>query len=131
MLQQIMIPVSPGELWDKISILQIKANRLLDPGKQRNVATELVLLRDVASQISAPPAELHLCVERLREVNESLWTVEDQLREREKDKDFGAAFIELARSVYRLNDERAAIKRRINEILGAAIFEEKHYAHYD
>jgi hypothetical protein len=131
MQQQIMIPVSPGELWDKISILQIKATRISDSTRHSNVAKELELLQDVARRTMAQRSDLRECIERLSDINESLWGVEDDLRQCERGKDFGAVFIELARSVYRLNDERAAIKRRINEMLGAEIFEEKQYLEYE
>jgi hypothetical protein len=126
----IMIEIAPGELLDKISILEIKLSRLSDPGKLGNVRVELAMLgraRD-ASLTSTPGLEA-LCG-RLRQVNEMLWEIEDAIREEEHAGRFGARFIELARSVYRNNDERAALKREINLSLGSAIVEEKSYSDY-
>ena len=126
-MTSIQIPVSPGELLDKISILRLKSERIRDAGKQENVRFELQQLQDVADREIAEADELAGPVGRLFEVNGSLWDVEDALREHEQRRDFGDAFVALARSVYVLNDERAALKRTINDLLGASIVEEKSY----
>jgi len=126
----IMIEVSPGELLDKISILEIKLLQISEPGKLRNVRVELDMLeRARDASLTATPTLEALC-RRLRKINEALWQVEDDIREQEHAGRFGPRFIELARSVYRNNDERAAIKREINLLLGSAIVEEKSYADY-
>lgn len=126
----VRVEVSPGEMIDKITILEIKAERMTDAEKLANVRTELDSLtadRDAAIPVSA---ELDACAAALRKVNETLWDIEDEIRACERAKDFGPRFVELARSVYVNNDERAAIKRRINEMLGARIVEEKSYQAY-
>ena len=118
-------PVSPGELIDKITILEIKCVRIPDPAKRALAADELRLLiecRDAA--IPASDALDGLAAD-LRGVNESLWTVEDDLRRFERDGEFGPAFVALARSVYILNDRRAALKREVNALLGARLQEGK------
>lgn len=120
-------PVSWGELLDKITILQIKRERIASPVARANVQNELNLLRAVAGD-AMRSAALAPLMGRLRRVNEELWKIEDAIREREAEEDFGASFIELARSVYRQNDLRAAIKRQINDLLGSALIEEKSYA---
>ena len=126
----VTVDVSVGELIDKITILEIKAARLDDPAQRSNVTSELkslVAARDAALPPSAELTELSLLLKR---INERLWHIEDDIRDRERAKDFGPRFIELARSVYICNDERAALKRRINELLGSRIVEEKSYAPY-
>ncbi len=124
------VPVGPGELFDKITILEIKAAHLSSPDKLANVRAELRALeaaRDASIQSSPALQELTAA---LKTVNAVLWRVEDEIRDCERAGDFGATFVALARSVYRTNDERAAIKRRINELLDAEIVEEKSYAAY-
>jgi len=124
------VPVGPGELFDKITILEIKAAHLSSPDKLANVRAELRALeaaRDAAIQSSPALQQLSAA---LKTVNAVLWRVEDEIRDCERAGDFGATFVALARSVYRTNDERAAIKRRINELLDAEIVEEKSYAAY-
>ncbi|MEC9434101.1 MAG: DUF6165 family protein [Pseudomonadota bacterium] len=123
----VRVEISPGELIDKITILEIKARRLTDPGQRFNVAAELDAL--IAARDAALPALAVLddLTDRLREINEDLWAVEDDLRGCESAGDFGAGFVALARSVYRLNDGRAAVKRRINLLLGSRLMEEKSY----
>jgi len=126
----VTVDVSVGELIDKITILEIKAARLDDPAQRSNVKSELkslVAARDAALPPSAELTELSLLLKR---INERLWHIEDDIRDRERAKDFGPRFIELAHSVYICNDERAALKRRINELLGSRIVEEKSYAPY-
>jgi hypothetical protein len=127
----ISIPVSPGELLDKLVICRIKAGRITDPDRLHNVRTELGVLE--AARAGAIPDSPGLAdlVERLAAVNERLWETEDALRECERARDFGPGFVALARSVYRTNDERARLKREINMRLGSGLFEEKSYARYD
>jgi hypothetical protein len=124
----LLAPVSWGELIDKIAILEIKVARITDPAKRANVARELKALeaaRDAA--LAKPPSGLAEIVRELKAVNEKLWAVEDDIRECEKRRDFSARFVELARSVYVTNDRRADLKRRINELLGSELVEEKSY----
>jgi hypothetical protein len=129
-MSDILIPVSPGELCDKITILRIKAARIADPAKLANVRLELELLlttwRDSGCAAESPAAEERA----LQRVNERLWDIEDRIREKESQRAFDAEFIELARAVYLANDERAALKRRINLALGSRLVEEKSYAPY-
>jgi hypothetical protein len=122
------IPISWGELIDRITILEIKNERLRAEAARANVHEELVLLRNVADSVLATQPAITETKSRLRCVNEKLWDVEDRLREKESAGDFGAEFVELARSVYKNNDERAALKRTINDTLPCGIVEEKSYA---
>lgn len=126
----IAVPVSPGELLDKITILEIKAARITDAAKLQSVRYELDLLRAVREEHIALPADLAACVAELRTVNENLWAIEDQIRDCERRKDFGVVFVELARSIYRLNDRRAGLKRRINEQTLSPLHEEKSHTAY-
>jgi hypothetical protein len=125
----ILIPVSPGELVDKITILRVKAERI-DPAKLPNVRRELEALEAVAREQLPDSPELAALSAELQAVNAALWDVEDGKRDGERRQDFGPAFVELARRVYRENDHRAAIKRRINDLLGSEIVEEKSYRAY-
>jgi post-segregation antitoxin (ccd killing protein) len=124
----VMIEVGAGELVDKITILSIKRERISDAAKLRNVAHELEVLERALKADLPVSAELDRMQAALREVNEALWQVEDDIRMCEAAADFGPGFIALARSVYRLNDRRAAIKRAINDHCGSSIVEEKSYA---
>ena len=124
-------PLSVGELIDKITILEIKTERLADPRKVRNAAYELKLLEERRGAAGLEGDGLFLLRAALKEVNEKLWTVEDDIRERERAKDFGPGFIALARDVYRLNDERFVLKQKINALAGSAVVEEKSYRPYD
>jgi Family of unknown function (DUF6165) len=129
-MSDVLVPISPGELLDKITILRIKAVRISDPVKLGNVRLELQLLEQTwrDSGFTAAPASGD---ERaLHDVNERLWDIEDRIREKEAHQSFGRDFIELARAVYQYNDERAAIKKRINVALGSRIVEEKSYKPY-
>jgi hypothetical protein len=126
----VTVEISPGELLDKITILQIKSRRITDPAKLRNVALELQALESARRRTLPDTPALTALAGELQAVNEALWNVEDDLRRCERDRDFGPRFVELARSVYRTNDRRAALKRRVNELLGARIVEEKSYADY-
>ncbi len=115
---------------DKITILEIKSERIADPAKLRNVRSELRLLVEVRdSHVAAGEAIAELS-SRLKQVNEQLWDIEDEIRECERRLDFGARFIELARSVYQSNDRRSRLKREINEATGSPLIEEKSYAPY-
>lgn len=124
------VPVSPGEFLDKLSILEIKSERMSDAAKLKNVRNELSLLRRVWSGSAYANKDIEEEYQQLRAVNEQLWDIEDRIRLKEADKDFGQDFIDLARSVYILNDRRAASKRRLNEALGSDLIEEKSYADY-
>jgi hypothetical protein len=126
----ILVPLSPGELLDKITILRIKAQRIGDAGKLVNVGRELALLEQYWNQAVAAPDELAADEAALARVNSELWDIEDRIREHEAQRRFDAGFIELARAVYLRNDERAAIKQRINLKLKSAIVEEKSYQPY-
>ena len=129
-MNQPRVPVSHGELIDKITILEIKLERIGDAGKRANVQTELDLLNQEWSGNEASHADISSERRQLRKVNEALWEVEDCIRMKEKSRSFDAEFIELARSVYVRNDERAALKRAINEKLGSTLVEEKSYQDY-
>lgn len=120
-------PVSWGELLDKITILQIKRERIGTPSARANVASELALLWEIAGEAMENHA-LTVPLRQLRAVNEDLWDIEDRIREEETAADFGQRFVQLARAVYHKNDQRAAIKRQINELLGSVLIEEKSYA---
>lgn len=126
----ILIPVSPGELVDRLTILEIKSQRLTDEGQRANVAYELGLLSAAAKTAIPDSEEMRTLHEELKAVNEALWQIEDDIRDCERRGEFGADFIALARSVYRTNDRRAGLKRRIDETLGSAIRDEKSYAPY-
>jgi hypothetical protein len=126
----ILVPISPGELLDKITILRIKSARIGDAGKLLNVRRELALLEQNWRQSVSAGAELAGEEAALERVNNELWDIEDRIREHEAQRRFDAGFIELARSVYLRNDERAAIKQRINLKLKSAIVEEKSYQPY-
>lgn len=129
-MEDTLVPIAPGELFDKISILEIKSERIADPEKLANVRLELELLRrrrDEAVPSSDGLLELY---RELKSVNEALWMIEDDIRDCERNKDFGDRFVELARSVYLTNDKRAALKKQINQDLGSRIVEEKSYSDY-
>jgi hypothetical protein len=131
MSNTILVPISPGELLDKITILRIKAQRMTDREKVANVRHELELLEQTWRE-SARQSGVDVSAEEreLEAVNTRLWVIEDDIREKEGLRAFDARFIELARSVYIENDERAAIKKRINQKLGSKIVEEKSYKDY-
>jgi hypothetical protein len=122
------IETAPGELIDKITILEIKSERISDRDKVRNVLRELDTLRIARDQTISTLDELDAFTADLRTVNEVLWRIEDEIRLCEQAGDFGPRFVVLARSVYHKNDERAAIKRRINIVLRSKIIEEKSYS---
>jgi hypothetical protein len=126
-MSAILTPTSPGELIDKITILQIKCERFADPSKLANVQRELDVLSETSRRSLVESTDLSNLSAQLKKTNEALWDVEDDIRLCDKAGDFGARFIELARSVYRHNDVRCALKREINQLLGSELIEEKGY----
>jgi hypothetical protein len=124
-----MVPVSWGEVIDKITILEIKVARLTDNAARANVSKELDLLREIAGPAMAR-RDLSALVARLKHLNETLWDIEDRIRDYERAQNFDSAFIDLARLVYRTNDERGRLKREINRTLGSGLVEEKSYQPY-
>lgn len=126
----IPIEIAPGELIDKITILEIKLERMTDPAKLANVKIEWEVLTASLGEHTAPSADLSALTDELKTINEALWVIEDDIRDCERDGDFGEKFVELARAVYKTNDKRAAVKRQINELLGSRLVEEKSYAAY-
>ena len=126
----ILIPASAGELIDKITILEIKLKNIVDPVKNRNVAVELAALSKCFEENIIQSNEIEKLKTNLKQVNRALWNIEDDIRQCEQADEFGEKFVELARSVYRQNDKRAALKKEINILLGSSIIEEKSYADY-
>jgi hypothetical protein len=124
----ILAPVSAGELIDKITILRIKVERISDPGKVAMARAELNQLSLIADRHIAFTDDIYEFADELQAVNERLWDIEDDIRKKEKARKFDDKFIALARSVYINNDERATIKRKLNEALGSQIVEVKQYA---
>lgn len=129
-IPSIKIDAAPGELIDKITILEIKAERIDDAMKRANVTYELATLTNALNLAVETSEQISELSAQLKTVNERLWETEDAIRDCEGRQDFGQVFIDLARSVYRLNDVRADIKRSINMLLGARIIEEKSYTTY-
>ena len=129
-MEPILIPVAPGELLDKITILRIKVLRIEDLGKRANAVAELTMLEEVQAKDVLASDQLTSLEIDLSVVNEALWEIEDAVRDHERVQDFGPGFVKLARDVYRQNDRRAALKRQINTLLGSVIVEEKSYASY-
>jgi len=129
-MSQISVPIAYGELIDKITILEIKSERIRDAAKLANVRVELDLLNETWHADPASGVDIVAECGDLRRVNEALWEIEDRIRLKEKAKAFDGEFVELARSVYIRNDERAAIKRAINQKLGSTLVEEKSYEDY-
>lgn len=128
-MDNVLAPVSPGELLDKITILEIKSERISDPEKNANVRVELELLNGIWAD-KVPAVDVSDERKALKEVNEKLWEIEDDIRDEERNKQFGERFVELARSVYFTNDERARLKKVINTKMGSQIVEEKSYSDY-
>lgn len=125
-MSQVQTPISFGELLDKITILEIKSERMTDQAKLKNVRYELGLLRKVWSESGATGVDdLH---QGLKAINERLWVIEDDIRDKERTQEFDEQFIDLARSVYFTNDQRAEVKKEINLRLGSELVEEKSYA---
>ncbi|BCG94771.1 DUF6165 family protein [Mesorhizobium sp. 131-2-1] len=131
MVRPILVEIAPGELLDKISILEIKAASIADASKLVNVLHELEQLSRVRDEHLPASATLASLYAELKAVNQALWVIEDDIRVEELNKRFGDRFIELARGVYRTNDRRAALKREINVLLSSAIIEEKSYENYE
>jgi len=129
-MNQILIPISPGELLDKITILEIKSERIESAEKKANVNKELSMLNKVWSDSVSEDSAISNMRAELKSINEALWVIEDDIRDEERDKRFTERFIELARSVYVTNDQRADVKKRINLHLNSDIVEEKSYQDY-
>ncbi len=133
-MSELLVPVSPGELLDKVTILRIKVARIHDAAKLANVRHELDVLEQTwrASPFAkaGPNQDVTQETKALEAVNTRLWEIEDDIRDKERARSFDARFIELARSVYVENDERARLKRQINDKLGSSIVEEKSYRKY-
>jgi hypothetical protein len=127
---EIRVPISPGELIDKITILQIKSERMSDAKKVANVKLELSMLLDTWNASDFAKVDIKQEWQALKDINGNLWVIEDDIRDKEFAQEFDARFIELARAVYVVNDERAAVKRKINEKLGSKMMEEKSYKDY-
>ncbi len=126
----ISVDVSPGELIDKITILEIKLERIKDEAKLANVRVEYDTLTVSRDEAIPSSQELDVLTDRLKKINETLWEIEDDIRDQERAKDFGETFIKLARAVYFTNDDRSNVKRDINTLLGSKLVEEKSYAAY-
>ena len=129
-MKEVLVPLSPAELLDKITILRIKVARIQDAAKLANVKRELSLLEKTWKESGAAAHDVALDERALENVNERLWDIEDRIRDKEARQTFDREFIDLARAVYICNDERAAIKKRINLQLGSRLVEEKSYKQY-
>lgn len=129
-MENIHVPVSPGEVLDKITILEIKSERIADPDKLANVRTELGLLRETWADSIDEDDTIRALHAELKAINEKLWDIEDDIRDKERAKEFDDRFIELARSVYFTNDRRSEVKKKLNVHLGSQIIEEKSYQDY-
>lgn len=129
-MNEIRVPISPGELLDKITILRIKSQRMTDPRKLANVRLELEALEETWKSSAYADIDVGTDLNALLAVNGRLWTIEDDIRDKERAKTFDEEFVRLARAVYIENDERAAIKRRLNVKLGSSLVEEKSYYQY-
>jgi len=129
-MKNIHVPVSPGEVLDKITILEIKSERMSDPEKVANVRVELALLQETWGEAVSEDNVIRDLHAQLKEINEALWEIEDDIRDKERVKEFDERFIELARSVYFTNDRRSKVKKELNLHLGSEIVEEKSYQDY-
>jgi uncharacterized protein YukE len=129
-MDQIKVPISPGELLDKITILEIKSERMSDAEKLANVRRELSLLNETWSAAVTADETVRRIHQQLKEINEALWEIEDDIRDKERVQEFDDRFVELARSVYFTNDRRADAKKELNTYLGSEIVEEKSYQDY-
>ena len=127
----IHVPVSPGEVLDKITILEIKSERMSDEAKLANVRRELELLNDTWTQTVSGDAVVDRIHDQLKNINEALWEIEDDIRDKERAKEFDKRFIKLARAVYVTNDRRSQVKKDLNLHLGSEIVEEKSYQDYE
>lgn len=126
-MKDILVPIAPGELIDKLTILQLKSEHISDPEKLANVKHEYDVLKDVADSAMVSTDQLTALWQKLYNINADLWVIEDDIREFEGRGDFGPGFVALARAVYVTNDQRASVKKEINLLLGSAIVEEKSY----
>ena len=124
------IPISWGELFDKITILQIKSENLISKTAIENVERELKQLRSILIKNFPVSADTERLETELKQINKKLWDIEDRIRDKERSTSFDDEFIQLARSVYIVNDERSRIKKRINETFGSELVEEKSYSDY-
>ena len=124
------VPISWGELFDKITILQIKLENLTSKNALENVELELRKLQSISTQNCPKTMETMQLEGELRQINQQLWDIEDKIRDKERNNSFDDEFIQLARSVYITNDERSRIKRKINDMFGSELVEEKSYAKY-
>lgn len=129
-MAEIHVPISPGELIDKLTILEIKSERMSDARKLANVRLELKLLSETWAASDYAKVDIKAEWAELKRINGQLWDIEDEIRDEERHQRFGEQFIKLARAVYFINDDRAAVKRQINDKLGSKIVEEKSYADY-
>ncbi len=127
---QVTVEVSPGELIDKLTILQIKSERITDADKLRNVRIELEVLTVAAAPLMAQSDAVAVHTAELKRINEALWEIEDDIRDCEAEGRFDQTFIELARAVYVTNDRRSEVKKKINLALGSRLVEEKSYKDY-
>lgn len=127
----IKVDIAYGELLDKVTILQIKSERITDESKLSNVNKELNLLNDLWQSDQKSSVDISTEFAALKDINEKIWDIEDGIRDKERVKEFDQVFIELARSVYFSNDKRAEIKRSINMKLGSELLEEKSYSDYE
>lgn len=124
------VPTAPGEFLDRLTILEIKSERIRDAAKLANVRRELDLMRATWAASPLSSRDITRLLADLKSVNETLWEIEDRIRHKEAERAFDSDFVELARSVYRTNDRRAAIKRELNVTLGSEVLEEKSYTPY-
>jgi len=129
-MKNIHVSVSPGEVLDKITILEIKSERMSDPEKVANVKVELALLQKTWADSVVEDGVINDLHAQLKEINEALWEIEDDIRDKERAGEFDDRFVELARSVYFTNDRRSKIKKDLNLHLGSEIIEEKSYQDY-
>ena len=130
-MDNIHVPVSPGEVLDKITILEIKSERMEDPEKVANVRVELALLQETWASAVSEDDVIRKLHGQLKEINETLWEIEADIRDKERVKEFDDRFIELARAVYFTNDRRSKVKKELNIHLGSQIIEEKSYQDYE
>ena len=129
-MENILVPVSPGEVLDKIIILEIKSERMSDEEKLLNVRRELALLNKTWQDSISDDQTIQKLRAQLKEINQALWEIEDDIRDKERAKEFDQAFIQLARDVYFTNDRRSSVKKELNLHLGSDIVEEKSYQDY-
>jgi hypothetical protein len=125
-----LVPISWGELFDKITILQIKLDKLTSKNALNNVGREFKQLQSILIKYFPNSIEAKQLEEELKQINQQLWDIEDNIRDKERNRSFDDEFIQLARSVYIINDERSRIKRKINDIFGSEFVEEKSYSEY-